>query len=365
MLIEKYKPKSLSEVVGQKSLIESIVQWLGNWKPKKALLLYGPTGIGKTLIPELIAKENKFNLVEISASDDNLTSYVRDVLVPASKESSLFNKRLIMIDDLETIKDRGVVAEIINLVKESSTPIIITSNNAYDEKLRTLRNYCVLVKANRVSSISIGKYLSMIVAKEGIHVGDEMVARIAKDSDGDIRSAINDLEAIGKNPEFGLRDRERDIFKTLKSIFQSGSLSEALQAMDESDKDVDDIFWWVEQNIALEFKSNEEFLQALELLSKADMFRNKIVVNQNYRFKKYMKETLAGITLIGKNKGFIMYRPPDRLMILGRTKISRAKDDETYTNLGGMLHCSKRKVKEQMPYLNVILKKYDSQPIEK
>jgi DNA polymerase III delta prime subunit len=182
-----------------------------------------------------------------------------------------------------------------------------------------------------------------------------MLRRIASDSDGDIRSAINDLELVGKYTEFGMRDREVDIFRTLKRVFQSKNLQEAIQSMDESDKDVDEVFWWIEQNIPLEMKSNEEISQALELLSKADLFRSKIIVNQNYRFKKYMKEMLAGITLIGDNKKFIMYRPPDRLVILGRTRAARVKSEEIYSNLGSVLHCSKRKVKEQMPFIKMFL----------
>jgi hypothetical protein len=112
----------------------------------------------------------------------------------------------------------------------------------------------------------------------------------------------------------------------------------------------------VEQNIPLEFKDSREVAQAFDLLSKADLFRSKIIANQNYRFKKYMKDLIAGVTLVGKNKRFIMYKPPDRLILLGRAKALRNKDSE-YENLENVLHCSKRKIREQMPYLNIILKK--------
>jgi replication factor C large subunit len=359
MLIEKYKPKSLAEIVGQRSLVEKITQWLKDWKPKKAMLLYGPTGIGKTIAVELIAKDNNFNLVEINPGDDNLLSYVREVLLPASKESSLFNKRLILIDEIDSISDRGAIAEIIDLIKQSATPVIITANNAYNEKLRTLRNYCVLIRVNRISSVSIEKELGRIATREGMKVSQDMIRRIATSSDGDIRSAINDMEVAGKDAEFGLRDREIDVFKTMKSIFQSNSISEALQAMDESDKDVDELFWWVEQNITMEFKSNEEILQAMELLSKADLFRSRIMVNQNYRFKKYMREMLAGISLIGSSRKFIMYRPPSRFITLGTTKISRKETEDFYKSLE--MNCSMKKIKEQMPYLDMIISRQKSQ----
>ena len=221
MLVEKYKPKRLVEVAGQNSLIEKIIKWLKDWKPKKALLLYGPSGNGKTLITELIAKENRFSLVEINSGDENLVKYVKETLLPASKEGSLFNKRLILIENIDAMNDRELIAEIIKVIKGSATPIIITANNAYSPKLRTLRVYCTLVKVNKVNSRSIEKFLRNIALRESIKVNGEMLKRIAEDSDGDVRSAINDLEAInGKNSDFGIRDREKDIFKTLKELPQ-------------------------------------------------------------------------------------------------------------------------------------------------
>jgi len=354
MLVEKHKPKRLVEIVGQKIIIKKITDWLKKWKPGKALLLYGSTGTGKTLIVEIIAKENNFNLIEINASDKNAASYIREVLLPASKEGSLLNKRLILIDEIDSFSDRGAIAEIIKTLKQSAHPIIITANNAYDKKLRSLRNYCSLLKINRIPVNLIERELNKIALKEKIKISRDMIRRIAIDSDGDIRSAINDLGVFSKDTEFGIRDKEKDIFKVLRIIFQSNDLKRALQAIGESDKDIDEIFWWIEENIPKEFKNAEEIAKAYDLLSKADLFRSKIIINQNYRFKKYMRDLIAGITIIGKNKNFIMYKPPDRLVILGRTKALRNKNEEFYENLGNVLHCSKRKVKEQMPYLNII-----------
>jgi replication factor C large subunit len=356
MLVEKYKPKRLVEVVGQKIVVQKIIDYLKNWKRGKALLLYGPTGIGKTLIVEVVSKENKFNLTEINTTDKDIVSYIKEVLLPASKESSLFNRRLILIDEVDSFSDRGAITEVIKIIKESASPVILTANNAYEQKLKTLRYYCILVRVNRIPVNLMERELKRIALREKINIKEEMIRKIAADSDGDIRAAINDLEVFSKDTEFSVRDRERDIFRTLKVIFQSNNLGNALQAIGESDKDVDEIFWWIEQNIPLEFKDNKELAQAFDLLSKADLFKSKIVINQNYRFKKYMKDMIAGITLVGNNKRFIMYKPPDRFILLGRTKALRGENEEVYENLVNILHCSKRKVKEQMPFLNIILK---------
>ncbi len=356
MLVEKHKPEGLSEVVGQKLIIQKIFDYLDKWKSGKALLLYGPTGTGKTMMVELVAKEKNFNLVEINPSEDNIVSYIRETLLPASKEGSLFSKRLILIDEIDSFSDRGAIAEIIKIVRESASPIVMTANDAYNNKLKALRSYCILVRVNRVPINLIENELKKIASREEMKISDDVIRRIASCSDGDLRAAINDLETFTEM-EFGIRDREVDIFKVLKVIFQSNDIDSSRKAIDESDKDVEDIMWWIEQNIPNELENRKDIAEAFDLLSKADLFRSKIVASQNYRFKKYMKDMIAGITLIGKNRKFVMYKPPDRLIFLGRTKAMRSESEEMYQYLGNVLHCSKRKVREQMPYLNVIMNK--------
>lgn len=352
MLIEKYKPRKLDEVIGQKEIISRITIWLNKWESGKALLLYGPVGIGKTLIPRIIANEMNMSLLEINSSDNRSASSINEVLLPASKEGSLFKRRLILIDDIDSFsgEDRGGIAEIIKIIKESAHPIILTANNAYDPKLRTLRTYCELLRLRRISSNIIEKKLNEIAFKEKLKIDKEAIRRIALNSDGDIRSAINDLEVSSKD---SIREREKDIFEVLKMIFQGENLREILKTIEQSDKDIDEIFWWVEQNVCSEYKNPGDIAKSFDLLSKADLFRGRIISKQNYRFKKYMKDMIAGLSLLNKEKKFILYKPPDRLILLGSTKSSRKDAEELYKTLG--LHCSQRKIKEQLPYLKIIL----------
>jgi replication factor C large subunit len=351
MLIEKYKPKKLDEIIGQKETISKITFWLKEWKPGKALLLYGPVGIGKSIILEIIANEMNMSLLEINSSDDRSASSIKEILLPASKEGSLFKKRLILIDEIDSFsgEDRGGIAEIIKIVKESAHPIILIANNAYDSKLKTLRGYCELIRLRRIPSNLIEKRLNEIAFKERLKIDKDSIRRIALNSDGDIRSAINDLEILSKD---SIREREKDIFEILKMIFQGENLREILRTIEQSDKDIDEIFWWVEQNICNEYKKPEDIMKAFEFLSKADLFRGRIVSKQNYRFRKYMKDMIAGISSLNKEKKFVSYKPPDRLILLGSTKSSRKDAEEFYKTLG--LHCSQRKIKEQFSYLKII-----------
>jgi hypothetical protein len=69
-----------------------------------------------------------------------------------------------------------------------------------------------------------------------------------------------------------------------------------------------------------------------------------------------MKEMMASISLIeNPQRKFVLYRPPQRFITLGSTKISRKDTEEFYKSLG--LNCSLRKIKDQAPFLKLILGK--------
>ena len=63
----RYEP-SLKEIVGQAKAISTILQFLQHFKPGKALLLYGPPGVGKTATVHAIAREYGLELVELDSS---------------------------------------------------------------------------------------------------------------------------------------------------------------------------------------------------------------------------------------------------------------------------------------------------------
>jgi len=70
---QKHKPQTLDEIVGNKKAKQQFYDWVKSWDcgiPKKrAVLLCGSPGVGKTVTVETIAKELNMELVEKNASD--------------------------------------------------------------------------------------------------------------------------------------------------------------------------------------------------------------------------------------------------------------------------------------------------------
>jgi replication factor C large subunit len=165
---------------------------------------------------------------------------------------------------------------------------------------------------------------------------------------------VNDFEALG------YREREENIFEVLRTIFKTQTAISAKMAVNQADKDPDEIFWWIENNIANEFEDPSEIAEAFDSLSKADIFRQHVMSRQYWTMKGYMIDMMtAGVSMAKKStyRKFTRYEYPKNIMILGRTKASRKHKSEIFGKMAGELHCSSRKIRnEYMPFLKIALK---------
>ena len=369
---EKYKPRKLEEVVGQRT-VKDFEKWFNEWKPgSKAALVYGGPGTGKTSMVYALAREKNLELIEINASDVRNAKGIEDVIGHSTKQQSLFKRgKIILIDEVDGISgrsDRGGVGALTKIIKESKFPIVLTANDAYNPKLKALRNYCELIKFTGVHLNSMVAKMKEICENEGIECEPEILKKIARTAGGDLRSAMNDLESIARGKKkitdenlksLGYRERKQEIFEVLKVIFKTRNIKNSIGMVRDSDKDPDEIFWWIEENIPNEYEKPGEIAKAYEYLSKADLFRNWVRIGQNWRFKKYMIDVMCGVSIAKKEmyRKFTHYRPPKRILMYGGTKSSRKQTKEICQRIGEKLHVSSRIImREYFPLMKVILK---------
>ncbi|MEM5836500.1 MAG: replication factor C large subunit [Candidatus Aenigmatarchaeota archaeon] len=372
--VDKYKPKNLKEFVDQKEALETFLNWIKNWKPgSKAILFYGPPGTGKTALVQAYANEKNLELIEMNASDYRSASQIQEVLGQSMKQVSLFKKgKIFLIDEIDGIagrEDSGGIKEIIKIIKETNFPIVLTANDAYDPKLKELRENCVLVEFKKIHVFDVEKRLREICEKEKIKYEEEVLRQIAKRCEGDLRAAINDLEVLASGKKeikmqdleaLGYREREQNIFDALKMIFKTKTALAAKLSIAEVDKDPEEIFWWIENNIAKEYEKPEEIAKAFDFLSKADLFRKRVTSRQDWSFRAYMVDLMTSGVAISKKEmyhKFTKYQYPSNIKFLSGTKAERKEEEEVLQKLSQNLHASKKKVvKEYLPYLKLILK---------
>lgn len=358
---QKYiMPKTIDEIAGNDEAKAQIKQWLINWlqkKKQKPLLIHGPTGIGKTTIPYTLKKEFDIEIIELNTSDLRNAERVQQVLGNAGTASSLSGKnKLLFIDDIDLLqqKDRGGMAAILAVLKTSTFPIILTATDIWGKKLSEIRKATAQIALKRPSKFTIAKILKNIAKEQGITNVDIMF--IAENSNGDLRSAIIDLQA-GANES---RDRQKDIFERMKLIFKSMKYAEARKAS-FGDIEHDILKLWVSENIFLEYTHKIDAALAYSFLSRADIFDGRIKKRQCWDFLRYSNDLLtAGTALAKKEKyhKFVHYQFPNYLKIMSASITRRRMLKDLGHKISKKLHCNWKEGLDFIPILKHILDKH-------
>jgi len=371
----KHKPQRLSEVIGNQEAIRKVVGWVNSWEkavsPKRAAFLYGPPGVGKTVCVEALAKDLNLELVEKNASDYRTAEAIERFAGRASQYSTLFGrKRLILLDELDGITgtaDKGGVKAVIEIIKDTQCPIVLIANDAYDRRFSTLRRYCLLIKFEKPSLYEVVKHLEKICMREGIRAEEKALRFIANINGGDIRSAVNDLQALAQGRKsltyqdvawLATRDRKEVIFEVLRAIFYSKNCLEAKKAIDAADVDPDMLFEWIYENAPSHLRDPHDLAKGMDALALADLYRGRILSTRNWELLRYVYDFMtAGVALSMERmpREWIPFRFPERMRDLARTKWERNMQSAIGMQIRKKCHISSvRAVKEVLPYLKVI-----------
>ena len=151
---EKYRAKCFGDVRGQELAVDKVKLFLRSFPKKKAIVLYGSPGVGKTSLAYAIAFENDAEILELNASDFRNKAKISEIIGPASQQKSLFRKnKIILVDEVDgiaAIKDRGGLGELLGLLEKSAFPIIITANDVWNKKFSLLRRKAEVIQLKDV-----------------------------------------------------------------------------------------------------------------------------------------------------------------------------------------------------------------------
>jgi replication factor C large subunit len=372
--IRKHMPKKASDLVGQKSQVETIRKYVENFKRgKKPLFLYGGIGNGKTSAVYAIANDLGLELMEINASDTRNADAVTTLLSGVLNQGSLFGTgKLILVDEVDGLsgmKDRGGLQALLKLIPNSRYPLIMIAQDAYADKLKELRKESELVEFAQLTHEDIHSLLKAICEKEKIQYDDEALSQLARVSGGDARAAINDLQTMaapgGKLTlemvsYLGERNTTKKIEDSLKRIFKTTDPDVALGAFDDVNEDIDKVFLWVEENIPKEYLKPEHLANAFENLSLADVFYGRIRRWQYYRFYVYCYNLMSAGIALSKDKKYTastQYKPTSRLLKIWIYNNANAKKKSISQKIAALTHTStKRAYRDSVPYLQFLFK---------
>lgn len=372
----KHKPQTLSEVVGNREAIEKLVSWIKSWDketPKKrAVFLFGPPGVGKTVSVEALAKDLNMEFVEKNASDYRTEEAIHKFAGLASQYGTLFGrKRLILLDELDGItgaEDKGGVKAITEIVKSTQCPLVLIANNAYDPRFATLRNYCLLIEFKKPPASEVMRHLKKICLKEKIEAEESALKFLAQRSGGDVRSAVNDLQALSQGKTrltfedvswLAYRDRKEVIFDVLRLVFYGKSCEGAKQAVEMADVDPDMLLEWIYENAPYHFNDPQDLVKAMDALATADLYRGRIKRTQDWKLTRYVIDFMTAGVAMAREKstktGWIPFQFPKRIQLLSKSRLERDMKLRIGMKIRRRCHISAaRSTSEVIPYLKVI-----------
>jgi replication factor C large subunit len=371
---EKHSPKNLNEVVGQDSAIAAMRDWARSWEkgkpPKRALLLYGPAGTGKTISAILLAKEMGWDCLEMNASDERTLGAVRRVAGEASETGTLSagisGRRLIIIDEADNIygtADRGGYSALRGVIEQTRNPVILIANDLYSVPAE-IRALCQPVAFRRIRIEQIVKRLSLIAQREGIRTQPEALEMIARASEGDMRSAIQDLQASAMGKKIlrkedimaSWRNREKNVFDLLSYILGSKSAKLARMSMWDVDISPEEALPWIAENIPRVVRTPEVLVRVYEAISRADIYLRRS--KNSYKFWGYATDMMsAGVAVRkGEDRQFSKFQPPSLIRKMTQTMRVRRLRDSVARKLASRCHTSSRVIKRDLlPYLPAML----------
>ena len=361
--IEKYRPRTYEDILGQDKAIQDLNLFLKQFPQKKALILHGPAGIGKTSLVHAAAYKNDLEILELNSSDLRNREKLEQTLRPATIQRSLFKKsKILLMDEVDGVTgtDKGGVQELVRLINETKFPIIMTCNDVWQSKLAPVRAKSKIIEMKKLSIDIIISILSKVAEKEDINKNPQYLRLIAIKSQGDMRAALNDLQSYSSTHDLFVditerRDVEENIFNILRRLFKERQ--PFLDLFDSSSLSLDEILLWIEENIPKEYKGLS-LAKAYDALGNADVFRGRIYKNQYWRFLLYQNIfQSAGISFAKHSPltGFTPYERPKRILKIWLNNQKTEKKKTISKKYARFVHCSTKRIMRDFNLLKPIL----------
>jgi replication factor C small subunit len=244
--IEKYRPQRLDEVAGHDDITARLSRYVER-DDLPNLLFSGPAGVGKTtsavaITKELYGDDWKQNFLELNASDQRGIDVVRDRIKSFARSSfGGYNYRIIFLDEADSLTSDAQSALRRTMEQFSSNTRFILSCNYSSKIIDPIQSRCATFRFGPISDEGVTEQILKVAEQEGIETTEEGIEALVYAADGDMRKAINALQAaavmgevVDEEAVFSITSTARpEEIETMVRHAIGGEFSKARNELDE------------------------------------------------------------------------------------------------------------------------------------
>jgi DNA polymerase III delta prime subunit len=268
------------------------------------------------------------------------------------------------------VSDRGGLGAIARLVRTTRQPLILTVN---DERTLTryspvFRTSVVRIRFYPIRDPEVRTRLERVARAERIALADGALDAIVRRARGDLRAALNDLEAIAPLPPgplqlsvLGTRDLAADFAALTEEVLTTPRFYRNVEIQDRLDAPPDDLLPWIEENLPHFAPDAAHRAAAYEVLAVAERFLARARRARVWSLWSYASELMTGgvalalrdrPTTVGSGAAF-----PQFLGEMGRSRGARGVRDGLVVKMSLRFHLSHAKCRESLlPFLEGLVR---------